>query len=62
MSQDGKILVSGSAGKTIKIWHLNPGLDENYRVIPHAHLSDVLSLASKFLSVGEKIALLNSGI
>ena len=45
MSQDGKILVSGSAGNTVKIWHLNSGLDETYRVIPYAHLSDVLSLA-----------------
>ena len=28
-----------------KNWHLNSGLDETYRVIPDAHLSDVLSLA-----------------
>jgi WD40 repeat protein len=45
MNHDGKILVSGSAGKTIKIWNLDRGLNEPYPVIPTAHDSDVLSLA-----------------
>ena len=45
MSPDGKILVSGSAGKTIKIWYLSPKLDQPEHIISYAHLSDVLSLA-----------------
>jgi WD40 repeat protein len=41
---DANILVSGSAGKTIKIWHLNNELKQPHHVIPHAHMSEVLSL------------------
>lgn len=43
-SRDGKILVSGSGGRTIKIWHLDRGLKDP-QVIRKAHTSDVLSLA-----------------
>jgi WD40 repeat protein len=45
MSHDGRILVSGSAGKTIKIWDLEQKLKQPLDVINNAHISDVLSLA-----------------
>lgn len=44
ISSNGKKLVSGSGGKTIKIWSLEKGLQDPL-VIPNAHMSDVLSLA-----------------
>ncbi|PSB43226.1 hypothetical protein C7B80_24915 [Cyanosarcina cf. burmensis CCALA 770] len=45
MSQDGKILVSGSGGGTIKIWHLDRGLNQPKHDLSNAHMSDVLTLA-----------------
>ncbi|MEM9276342.1 MAG: CHAT domain-containing protein [Cyanobacteria bacterium P01_F01_bin.143] len=43
LSSDARILVSGSGGKTIKIWDLEKGLQEP-QIIPNAHMSDVFSL------------------
>ena len=63
ISSDGKVLVSGSGGKTIKIWHLDRGLNEPL-VIHNAHLGDAFSFAihNNTLVSGENIALSNYGI
>jgi WD40 repeat protein len=45
ISQDGKILISGSAGGTIKIWHLDRGLERPKNDLNNAHMSDILTLA-----------------
>lgn len=45
-SSDGQTLVSGSYGKTIKIWGINGDLTQlRHSPIPYAHLSSILSLA-----------------
>ncbi len=54
ISSDNKVLASGSGGRTIKIWHLDRGLQEP-QVIPNAHKSDILSLAIRDLAEGEAL-------
>ena len=44
ISSDGKILVSGSEHATIKVWHLDKGLQKPHHIILNAHMSNILSL------------------